>query len=160
MDSDYSISPYPDERDTSMPIVNVQLAGAQLRKWRDGFMITPNLRSLVRDNRDYGLTIDEVAVLSRGTLSKAAISKLERGEVQHPSMDSLVALGAIYQRTPNDMAVLYGYWEPVVETSFDDSRVTKFLRQVEYYRVRDPMKSEVLLASLESAVRMVESLPD
>ena len=80
--------------------------------------------------------------------------------MQHPSMDSLVALGAIYQRTPNDMAVLYGYWEPVVETSFDDSRVTKFLRQVEYYRVRDPMKSEVLLASLESAVRMVESLPD
>ena len=84
MDSDYSISPYPDERDTSMPIVNVQLAGAQLRKWRDGFMITPNLRSLVRDNRDYGLTIDEVAVLSKGTLSKAAISKLERGRGAAP----------------------------------------------------------------------------
>ena len=143
-----------------MAKAEVQIAGARLRQLRESAPITPDMRSLVRDQRAYGLTIDEVATMSKGELSKAGISKLERGEVQYPSMDTLVALGKIYHLSPNDMAVLYGYWEPVVETSFDDRRVIQFLKQVEFYRVRNPRKADVLLGSLESTIHMVESLPD
>ncbi len=149
-----------DERDTNMPPVDPQLAGAELRRLRESALITPDMRGYIHDARMYGLTLEEVATISKGSVSKATLSKLERGETDAPSAKALAALGRIYHMTPNDMAQLYGYWEPVVETSREDSRVIRFLRQVDYYRSKGSYKADVLLGSLDAQIHMAEGLPD
>jgi transcriptional regulator with XRE-family HTH domain len=160
MEPTNSVSPNDEERDSNMPgsyDSNTEVAGARLRQIREGVPITSDLRGLVQDaTRSYGLTIDEVAKLSKGVLSKTAISKLERGEVNSPAMDSLVALAKIYRMTPNDMAQLYHYWEPVVNIQADDPRVQRFLKQVAYYEVTNPQVADILLNALEANLKMVE----
>lgn len=140
--------------------VDVQVAGATLRRIREGFQLTSEYRSIVADGRTNGLTIEEVATLSNGALSRSVISKLERGEVKHPSLDMLVELGKIYHLTPNDMAELFGYWEPIVQQASSDRRVKRFLQQVDWYRTKGSVKADVLLNSLDSSLRMADDIPD
>jgi transcriptional regulator with XRE-family HTH domain len=136
--------------------VDAILAGKRLREMREKALITPDLRSFIRDNRDFGLTLEEVAALSHGELSKATISKMERGEVTSPSLKSIVVLGQIYHLSPNDMAEIFGFWEPVVPQVADDKRFQDFVRTAQFYRTKDPRKADLLLNGLSGLIRMVE----
>jgi transcriptional regulator with XRE-family HTH domain len=140
--------------------VDVQVAGAHLRRIREGFALTSEYRSIVSDGRTNGLTIEDVVTLSKGELSRSVISKLERGEIKNPSLDLLMEVAKIYQMTPNDMAELYGYWQPIVQQAAADRRVKRFLQQVDWFRSRGSFKAEVLLNALEADLKMVDELPD
>jgi transcriptional regulator with XRE-family HTH domain len=77
----------PEER------VNLQQAGAKLRKLRDA-------RSL---------SGDQVGEMTG--IGKQQVSNLELGKIGRPSMFHLVALGKLYNKTPNEIARMYGYWD-------------------------------------------------
>jgi transcriptional regulator with XRE-family HTH domain len=133
------------------------IAGARLRELRETALITPELRGFIRDSRTNGLTLEEVAALSKGALSKATISKMERGETESPSLASATALGKIYHLSPNDMAEIFGFWEPVVSSAMDDQRMQTFLHTVQYYQARgESEKAELLLRGLAGLLKMVQ----
>ncbi|MDE2104623.1 MAG: helix-turn-helix domain-containing protein [Patescibacteria group bacterium] len=151
--------PQDDEERYSNMATDPILAGRQLREMREKALITPDLRGFIRDNRDYGLTLEEVAALSKGELSKATISKMERGEVTSPSLKSIVVLAQIYHLSPNDLAQIFGFWEPVVRQVEDDKRFQDFVRTVNFYLTRNDSKAELLLNGLSGLMKMVENFP-
>jgi transcriptional regulator with XRE-family HTH domain len=155
-DTHISIEPQDDSERYSDMATDPILAGRRLREMREKALITPDLRSFIRDNRDYGLTLEEVAALSHGELSKATISKMERGEVTSPSLKSIVVLAQIYHLSPNNMAEIFGFWEPLVQQVEDDKRFQDFMRTVNFYLAKGDRKADLLLNGLSGLMRMVE----
>jgi transcriptional regulator with XRE-family HTH domain len=66
----------------------------------------------------------EVAKRTGGKVSKQQIGHLENGDRDRPSMRDLVLLGKVYGVTPNELAILFGYWQGPEEDAPEDSRIT------------------------------------
>ena len=88
-------------------------------------------------------------------VSAQQVSKLELGKVKRPSMRDLVLLGAVYGLTPNQVATLYGYWQPSeAEEEPEDPRVTT-LKQTA--KLLPPLYRERLLNAAEVSAALYRS---
>lgn len=110
----------------------------------------------LRDMRTrMGRKMDDIERETGGIVSQQQLSKLERGAVQRPSMEALVALGKVYDKSPNQMAQLYGYWEPGAAEAPDDPRIQLLLSLLK--RLPDAQR-ERLLNMIDFATTPYEQL--
>jgi transcriptional regulator with XRE-family HTH domain len=99
------------------PMADVKRAGLQLRR--------------IRDALEY--TTRQVQELTNGQLIAQQLTRIEKGQVERPTMRDLCLIANTYRLTPNYIAELYGYWQPTEREEDgrepEDARIT-YVREV------------------------------
>lgn len=103
----------------------------------------------LRDMREnMHMTLREVSADTH--ISHANINRLELGITADPPFETMCRLAQYYNKTPNEIAEIYGYWHPKSE-----SRDPRVRRLAEFALELPPEGKQELLSSVEIIMKVI-----